>query len=307
MSVLGKKDVPIIDDFEVFVGSSPKTGLTAFTFQLFDPTGTDVSGTITPVVTELGGGSYRVTFTPNLIGDWKLTIFNSPFFTAGKHENYQVFEQLFDDINVENLGPGNRVVDVLIREDTTLIPIAGAWIEIWNAGLTAKIAFGTSQADGTQTFMLFDGAYKVYVSKIGDYVFSGLPYDLTVTANPPPPDVSVIYEGTEFDPGSPPSPDMCVVFGWEWDAQTGPMAEEVTARIVGDDNFLSTNPHIIPTDITVTPDTTNQGYWAIPLLRSGTFASGPRTVLYQFTIGEKVWTVEVPDQDTVAFSTLVDP
>jgi hypothetical protein len=306
MGVLGKKDVPVIDDFEVFSGNNAITGLTVFTFELWDPTGTDVSATIIPVVTELGGGSYRVTFTPNMVGDWLLVVYNNPYFKSGKRQNYQVFEQLFDDI-VENLGPGDRSVKINIEDDSTLMPIVGAWIEIWNSGLTARIAFGYSQSDGSQTFMLFDGSYKVYVSKIGDYVFSGLPYDLTVSSNPPPPDVEVTYQGTEFDPGAPPAPDMCVVYGWEWDAQSGPHNVDVVAKIVGDDNFHSSNPHINVTEITVTPDPLNQGYWAMPLLRSGSFASGPRTVLYEFTIGDYVKTVEIPDQPNVAFSSLVDP
>lgn len=307
MVVLGKKDEVLIDDFEVFVGNSPVTGLSSFTFELWDPTGTDVSGTIVPSVTELGGGSYRVSFTPDAVGDWLLVVYNSPYFSAGKRQNYQVFAQLFDDISVENLGPGNRVVEILVQDADTLAPIPGAWIDIWNSGLTAKVAWGATKADGTQTFMLYDGSYKVYVAQIGQYVFSGLPYTLAVSSNPPPPDIQVTYQGTAFDPGSPSSPDLCVVYGWEWDAQTGVHDVPVTAKIVGDDNFLTVNPHINATEITVNPDPGNQGYWSMSLLRSGSFASGPRTVLYEFTIGDFVRTVEIPDVDSVALASLIDP
>jgi len=43
------------------------------------------------------------------------------------------------------------------------------------------------------------------------------------------------------------------------------------------------------------------------LYRSGEYASGPRIVFYEFTIGDKTWTVEIPDVANVAFATLVDP
>lgn len=59
------------------------TGVTGFTFKLFNPSGTEVSGSIVPVVTELSSGHYEVTFTPNAVGTWTLTILHATYFPAG--------------------------------------------------------------------------------------------------------------------------------------------------------------------------------------------------------------------------------
>ena len=59
-----------------------------FTRDLYNPSGTEVSATIIPVITELGTGKYRVTFTPNEIGNWILTIYHTTYFPEGKSENY---------------------------------------------------------------------------------------------------------------------------------------------------------------------------------------------------------------------------
>lgn len=311
MSVLGKKDTPLVDDFTVLDGSgNPVAGIlpASFTVLLYDPTGAEVSGTVAVTITELGGGNYRASFTPTSVGDWLLIIIHSTYFPWGKRENYQVFEQLFDDITLDNLGVGNRVVEITV-EDTFASPIVGAWVEVYDDTSTTRQAFGYTNSSGQIVFQLFDGDYKVYISKIGQFVFV-VPEDLTVAADPPPPDVQVTYVGTAFDPGTPPSSDMCIIYGWEQDIQGTGLAVDVTAQIVGDDNFLTTNPHIDGDPVVVTSSPTHvngNGYWSMALFRSGDYASGPRTVLYQFTIGDMVKVVEIPDEDIVAFSTLVDP
>lgn len=309
MTVLGKKDTLLVDDFVVVDGSgNPVSGISigSFSIKLYDPTGAEVSGTITVTITELGNGNYRATLTPNAVGDWLLIITHATYFPWGKRNNYQVFEQLFDDITLDNFGTGNRVVEVTVKDSVTTIGIPGVWVEIYDSTSTIRQAFGYTNSSGIITFELYDGNYKVYMSKIGQYVFT-VPEDLTVSSNPPPPDVQVTYQGTPFDPGSPPSADTCIIYGWEHDAQRAGLAVEVTAEIVGDDNFLTVNPHVYGTEITTTSDASNDGYWSLTLYRSGEFASGPRTVFYKFTIGDMVKTVEIPDVPTVAFATLVDP
>jgi len=320
MSVLGKKDTLLTDDFEILDGSgNPLPGIleTSLTIRLYNQLGvlvyervgaTENITTIPVTIGELGYGNYRATFTPDAVGDWLLIITHPIYFSAGKRENYQVFEQLFDDITTENLGPGNRVVEVTI-EDTLATPIAAAWVEIYNSTSTTRIAFGYTNSIGQITFQLFDGAYKVYIQRIGQYVFT-VPEDLTVAASPPPPDVQVTYVGTAFDPGTPPSADMCIVFGWEQDAQGTGLAVEVSAKIVGDDNFLTTYPHISTDPVTTISAPTHangNGYWSLTLFRSGEFASGPRTVFYEFTIGDMVRTVEIPALANVPLATLIDP
>lgn len=311
MSVQGKKDVPLIDDFTVLDGSgNPVAAISpaAFTIALYDSSGAEVSGSIAVTITELGDGNYRTSFTPNVTGDWLLSITHALYFPWGKRENYQVFQQLFDDLSTETLGPGNRTVEVTV-DDALAAPIVGAWVEVYDATSTSRIAFGYTKAAGQITFQLYDGDYKVYIQKIGQYVFT-VPEDLSVSADPPPPDVAVTYIGTLFDPGTPPSPDQCIVYGWEQDVQGGGLAIEVSAQIVGDSNFLTADPHVTGDPVVTTSDPAHMngpGYWSLALFRSAEYASGPELAVYNFVIGDKTWTVEIPDVDSVAFASLVDP
>jgi hypothetical protein len=321
MSVLGKVGDPLVDDMGIWDGSGnpvPGVLVTALTIRLKNPSGTLVyervgaveNVTTIPVsYTDIGNGEYRMSFTPDVVGDWIINVTHPTYFPWGRPTNYQVFAQLFDDINVDNLGPGNRVVEVTVQDDTTLAPIIATWVEVYDATSTTRIAFGYTDSSGQITFQLFDGSYKVYLSKIGQYVFT-VPEDLTVSASPPPPDVQVTYQGTMFDPGTPPSSDQCIVYGWEQDIQGTGLAVEISAQIVGDDNFLEANPHITGDPVTTTSSPTHvngNGYWSLTLFRSVEYASGPGLAMYNFTIGDKTWSVEIPDAPTVAFATLVDP
>jgi hypothetical protein len=307
---LGKKDKPLYDDFTVANPSGDLiTGLVQgdFTILLYDPTETEVSGSVPVTITELGFGNYRLTFTPNLVGDWLVIISNVTYFRWGQRRNYQVYASDFDDLG--NLGPGNRVVEITVKDSVTTDPVPAVWTEVWNATSTTRIAFGYTDSNGEITFQLYDGSYKVYLSKIGQYVFT-VPEDLTVSASPPPPDVEVEYIGVQFVAPTPPSPELCMVYGWEQDAQGVGLAVDVVASIVGDTNLLLTNPHINASDITVTSDPAHgngPGYWEMALLPSTDFVPG-ETVYYTFTInGKEIGTVLVPDTASAALKELLDP
>lgn len=69
-----------------------------FTKTLYNPSGSEVSGSITITISELGNGKYRVAWTPNTLGAWILTVYNATYFTYGKSSNYECFEELYDDI-----------------------------------------------------------------------------------------------------------------------------------------------------------------------------------------------------------------
>lgn len=316
MSVLGKKDVLLVDDFGLWDGSgNPVTGVaeSTLTIRLIDPTGTLVYERIAAVenvttipvtVVELGHGQYRASFTPNAVGDWQIIVTHPTYSPWGMPENYQVFLQLFDDISLQNLGPGNRIVTVTIQDDVSFNPVVDVMVQVMNTALTTMIAFRRTNASGQIVFALYDGDYKVILSKPSQYSFT-VPEDLTVSG-----DTSITYFGSLFDPGSPPSSETCIVFGWEQDVQQLGLEIEIKAEIVGDDNFLTANPHIVGTEVIVTSDSNHAngaGYWSMALLRSGQFASADRTVLYQFTICDMVKTVEIPNVANVALADLIDP
>lgn len=87
-----QKDKLLEDNFSVTdsVGN-PVAGLVDgnFTRTLFNPSGTEVSGTITVTITELGNGVYKASYTPNALGIWALTVYHATYFPWGKSETYR--------------------------------------------------------------------------------------------------------------------------------------------------------------------------------------------------------------------------
>ncbi len=63
-----------------------------FTWDLYDPNNIDTSGILSLLISELGNGSYRVKFTPDIIGSWYLTIYNSTYFPWGKSESFWIID-----------------------------------------------------------------------------------------------------------------------------------------------------------------------------------------------------------------------
>jgi len=87
-----KKDTITYDEFIVMDESdNPVTGLLdgVFTRKLYDPDKNEVSGTISVTISEIGDGLYRVSFTPNKLGNWVLIISNTTYFPWGKGDSYR--------------------------------------------------------------------------------------------------------------------------------------------------------------------------------------------------------------------------
>lgn len=88
-------EVAVVDD-----DGNPVAGLTNgdFTKELYNPSGSEVSGSVTVTVSELGSGLYRVSFTPNVVGEWALSLFNATYFAGGQSGNYQCVTGVVMDI-----------------------------------------------------------------------------------------------------------------------------------------------------------------------------------------------------------------
>ena len=122
---LAVKDTATAVDFLVVDsdGLTPVTGLTGFTPKLYNPSGAEVSGSITVTTSELGDGWYRSSLTPNATGKWALSVAHA---TRGIFEgSIHVFEQLFDEVGP---GVGDRTVEITVQDGATLLPIAGATV-----------------------------------------------------------------------------------------------------------------------------------------------------------------------------------
>ena len=96
---LGRINTALLDYFVVIDGGGTLiTGLVQgdFTLALYNPSGTEVSGTIAVTIAELALGNYSTTFTPDAVGAWLLVVTHATYFSYGKRTSYQVFSGLFD-------------------------------------------------------------------------------------------------------------------------------------------------------------------------------------------------------------------
>jgi len=92
----GVKDKPVHENFTV----SDKHGnlisgidtTTGFVPYVYDPSGSEVTGSVSGVFTELGNGNYRYTFTPSENGVWYVNVTNSTYFPWGKNDDIYVDE-----------------------------------------------------------------------------------------------------------------------------------------------------------------------------------------------------------------------
>ena len=99
-----QKDTISYDEFVVLdENDNPVTGLidSNFTKNLYNPDNNEVaniSGGTSVAITEMGDGIYKVSFTPNKLGDWFLIVYNSTYFPWGKGNGYRCVEYLTNNV-----------------------------------------------------------------------------------------------------------------------------------------------------------------------------------------------------------------
>lgn len=243
-------------------------------------------------------GWYMPYFTPDVYRIWNVSI-ESKNYNLKWSQDYRVMDQLVDDISVENLGPGGRLVTITLEDDESGIPIPDAWIVIYNQAESTRLAWAMSDANGQKTFYLDDGNYKVYVRKIGQYVFDN-PFNLAVSGR-----TYATYTGTLFAPSTPVNANTAIVYGWTLTQDEEPIGDiNVTADVGGDRLFLRNNPQIVR-KASVTTSRASDGYWELALTRSIQYRRAD--VKYAFTIdGKHIGSVVIPDQDRVGLHELID-
>lgn len=70
----------------------------AFTVFVYNPSDAEVSGSVSGFFTELGDGSYKYTFTPDLIGIWYVVVTHPIYFPWGKLDDVNVDEASLTDV-----------------------------------------------------------------------------------------------------------------------------------------------------------------------------------------------------------------
>ena len=87
------EDFTVVNSSLVLVTEIP---LIEFTYNIYNPAGTEVSLTCPVIFSELSNGNYRTTFTPDVIGDWYLVVYHSVYFPWGKTSNVDVAATLIE-------------------------------------------------------------------------------------------------------------------------------------------------------------------------------------------------------------------
>jgi len=62
----------------------------SMTLYVYNPSGLEVSGAVGGLITDLGSGNYKYTFTPNIIGTWYVVATHPLYFPWGKTDDVQV-------------------------------------------------------------------------------------------------------------------------------------------------------------------------------------------------------------------------
>jgi hypothetical protein len=92
----GVKDQPVEEHFTVSDAQGNLiSGLDTtsdFTAYVYNPTGSNVTGSVSGFFTELGDGNYKYTFTPDENGVWYINVTNPEYFPWGKNDDVYVQE-----------------------------------------------------------------------------------------------------------------------------------------------------------------------------------------------------------------------
>jgi hypothetical protein len=99
--ILGRLGEVVKEEFSVLdVSNNLVSGipLDEFSAHLFNPSNVEVYDSTSVTFIELGHGHYRVSFTPNQVGNWMMVAYHSTYFSWGKSNTIQVYANDFDSI-----------------------------------------------------------------------------------------------------------------------------------------------------------------------------------------------------------------
>jgi hypothetical protein len=174
-------------------------------------------------------------------------------------------------------------------EDTSAIQ--GVFSRALNSSQTATSAISISNSNGLVVFSLDNALYRIW-SYLTGFTFEGLPKDLSVTS----PAVNDTIWATRFDPGDPPSPALCRVYGWVLDLTGNPIAG---AAVNGGIRYSPLRyAQLVISPYSRSTVTDSAGYWYLDLIPSGELV--PENTTYMFSINSEpgpviVTNVVVPD------------
>jgi len=194
---------------------------------------------------------------------------------------------------------GSYTVTLQLYETGTTTPISNVAVSVKNSDQSVLMGSVTTDSNGQATFARNNGTYKLLCEKSG-FTFT-TPETLTVSSG----SVSQTIYGTEWSAPTAPTAYTCIVYGWVKDVDnTALSSKTVSAKIANKPVYYTGGTGY--SAIQSASDTTDgNGYFELTLTRSRymTAVSG-ESGKYQLAIAEAgiVWTIEVPDAASVAFT-----
>jgi len=80
---------------------------TTFTIYIYNPNGIEASSSVSASIVEIGNGSYKLLFTPDITGIWYVNVIHPSYFPWGKNDDIQVYQGDITDIHnnvIKTLG-----------------------------------------------------------------------------------------------------------------------------------------------------------------------------------------------------------
>ena len=193
------------------------TGLTDVVVKVFNPDGTVLFASLSCAEVSGSHGIYGFTLiasqrTQAGIYSWEMSSPTANILrpSQGTFQNGGWVDQIV------GLGSGNRKVTIIVQDISTHDPIPDVQIFMRDASDTTIEAFGIADSTGSMVFNLYDGTYKVYLSKMASYSFA-VPETLVVSG-----DKTETYSGQVIIPVPPPDPELCLIYDWLYDGEGKP-------------------------------------------------------------------------------------
>lgn len=189
-------------------------------------------------------------------------------------------------------GTGSNQVTVTVKSSADSSVLNGVQVQVLNQTQTATEGLLTTNSLGEAVFALNDATYKVRLFKPG-YVFT-VPESVVVSGN-----TSVVYYGSAFNPGTPPSPALCRVYGYVKDINNLPV---VGAKVEALNKTVPLRyQSVVISPYYKTTVTDNNGYWYLDLFPNVILT--PADSKYRFNIHVPSGSVlrletEVPNQSS---------
>ncbi len=193
-------------------------------------------------------------------------------------------------------GTGASQVSIITKQSSDSAEICGAQVQILNLTQTSTLGLLSTDASGKAAFALDNDTLLVRMYKPG-WIFN-VPETLIVSGN-----TDTIYYADPFDPGSPPSADLCRVYGWIKDIQNLPLSGAKIEASIKAVPLRYQGVVISPYFKSATTD--SDGYWYLDLYPNSILS--PDATQYEFLIYSTQGTIlrlkaVVPEQSSWGLS-----